>query len=190
MQPATTGSEQRLAEAQTRLNGLLQQRNELQLRAPSSGIVQFSRHIAVNHWLEPEQELFFIFEPGLSHVVSFVDEAQMYRVKDGAEAKFIAHDGVHGGLAARLISIDETAIEQLAYPELSSVNGGKIAVHAEGDGNRTVDAHYKLHAELTSPPKQIAGNILGTLHIETAPYAPMGSVWRATSALLLRESGF
>ena len=31
-------SEQRLVEAQSRLNGLLQQRNELQLRAPSSGI--------------------------------------------------------------------------------------------------------------------------------------------------------
>ena len=182
--------EQRLAEAQTRLNGLLQQRNELQLRAPSSGIVQFTRHLAVNHWLEPEQELFFIFEPGLSQVVSFVDEAQMHRVKDGAEAKFIAHDGVHGGFAARLISIDETATEQLAYPELSSINGGKIAVHAEGDGNRTVDAHYKLRAELISPPKQISANILGTLHIETAPYAPMGSLWMAASALLLRESGF
>ena len=183
-------SEQRLVEAQSRLNGLLQQRNELQLRAPSSGIVQFSRHLAINHWLEPEQELFFIFEPGLSQVVSFINESQMHRVKNGTEAKFIAHDGVNGGFAARLISIDETAIEQLAYPELSSINGGKIAVHVGDDANRTVDAHYKLRAELISPPKQISANILGTLHIETAPYAPMGSLWMAASALLLRESGF
>ena len=179
-----------MAEAQTHLDGLLQQRNELELRAPASGIVQFSRHLAEDHWLQPEQELFFIFEPGLRQIVSFVDEAQMHRVKDGAEAKFIAHDGVNGGFAARLISIDETAIEKLDYPELSSINSGEIAVHAQSDGSRTVDAHYKLRAELVSPPKQITANILGTLHIQTAPYAPMASLWRRSSALLLRESGF
>lgn len=182
--------EQRLAEAQSRLSGLMKRRNELQLRAPSSGIVQFSRHLAAGHWLEPEQELFFIFEPRLSHIVSFVDEAQMHRVTNGVAAKFIADDGIHGGFAARLIAIDETAIEQLAYPEMSSINGGTIAVHAEGDGNRTVDAHYKLHAELLTPPQQIGANIIGTLHIETAPYAPIGTLWRATGSVLLRESGF
>ena len=183
-------SEQRLAEAQSRLNGLLQRRNELQLRAPSSGIVQFTRHLAVGHWLEPEQELFFIFEPRQSQVVSFADEAQMHRVKNGAEAKFIAHDGIHGGFAARLTGIDDSAIEQLAYPELSSINGGAIAVHVEGAGDKTVDAHYKLRAELLNPPTQVSANIIGTLHIETAPYAPMANLWRATGALLLRESGF
>lgn len=182
--------EQRLAEAQSRLSGLLKRRNELKLRAPSSGIVQFSRHLAVGHWLEPAQQLFFVFEPRMSHVVSFVDEAQMHRVKAGAEARFIAHDGVHGRFATRLVGIDETAIEQLTYPELASTNGGVIAVHAEENGDQTVDAYYKLHAELLTVPETINANIIGTLHIETAPYAPMGSLWRATSALLLRESGF
>ena len=114
----------------------------------------------------------------------------MHRVKAGAEARFIAHDGVHGRFAARLVGIDETAIEQLTYPELASTNGGVIAVHAEENGDQTVDAYYKLHAELLTVPETINANIIGTLHIETAPYAPMGSLWRATSALLLRESGF
>ena len=48
-------SEQQLAEARSRLSGLLKRRDELRLVAPSSGIVQFSRHIAPGHWLEPDQ---------------------------------------------------------------------------------------------------------------------------------------
>ena len=182
--------EQRLAEAQSLLNGLYEQRNELQLRAPSTGIVQFSRHSAEGHWIEPEQELFFVFEPRLSQVVSFVDEAQMHRVRNGADATFIANDGVHGSFAARLFSVDETAIEELTYPELSSINGGPIAVRANNNRSRSVDAHYKLRAELVNPPNQVKSNITGTLHIKTEPYAPMTKLWRATSALILRESGF
>jgi putative peptide zinc metalloprotease protein len=183
-------SEQQLAEAQSRLSGLLKRRDELQLVAPSSGIVQFSRHIAPGHWLEPEQQLLFVFEPRLSHVVSFVEEARMHRVQNGAEARFVADDGIYDSVKVRLITIDETAIEDLAYPELSSINGGPIAVHTEQDGAKTVDAYYKLHAELLTIPNDITANVVGTLHIETAPYAPMANLWRATGALLLRESGF
>ncbi len=182
--------EQRLAEAQSRLRGLRKRRAAIQLRAPSSGRIQFTRHLAPDHWLEPKQELFFIYEPRQSQIVSFVAEAQMHRIQKDAEAKFIAEDGVRGGFAARLIGIDDTAIEQLAYPELASTHGGSIAVHAEGDGPRTVDAYYKLRAELLNPPNSIGSNIIGRLHIETAPYAPMGALGRAISALLLRESGF
>jgi putative peptide zinc metalloprotease protein len=182
--------EQRLAEAQSRLSGLRKRRAAIQLHAPSSGVVQFTRHLAPDHWLEPEQGLFFIYEPRQSQVVSFVAETQMHRIQKGAEVKFIADDGVHGKFAARLIAIEDTAIEQLAYPELTSTHGGAIAVHAEGNGTRTVDAYYKLRAELLHPPKQIRANIVGRLHIETAPYAPMGALGRAISALLLRESGF
>jgi hypothetical protein len=47
-----------------------------------------------------------------------------------------------------------------------------------------------LHAELLALPDDITANVIGTLHIETAPYAPMANLWRATGALLLRESGF
>jgi putative peptide zinc metalloprotease protein len=182
--------EQRLAEAQSRLSGLRKRRAAIQLHAPSSGVVQFTRHLAPDHWLEPEQGLFFIYEPRQSQVVSFVAENQMHRIQKGAEVKFIADDGVHGKFAARLITFEDTAIEQLAYPELTSTHGGVIAVHAEGNGTRTVDAYYKLRAELIHPPKQIGTNIVGRLHIETAPYAPMSALVRAISALLLRESGF
>ena len=66
----------------------------------------------------------------------------------------------------------------------------QFAVHTEQDGAKTVDAHYKLHAELLTIPDDITANVVGTLHIETAPYAPMANLWRATGALLLRESGF
>ena len=91
-------SEQQLAEAQSRLSGLLKRRGELELVAPSSGIVQFSRHIAPGHWVEPEQQLLFVFEPRFSHVVSFVEEARMHRVQNGAEAHFVADDGIYDGV--------------------------------------------------------------------------------------------
>ena len=55
--------------------------------------------------------------------------------------------------------------------------------------HKTVDAHYKLHAELLTIPDDITANVVGTLHIETAPYAPMANLCEPP-ARCCSESGF
>lgn len=185
-------SEQKLAEAQSLLRGLRKRKAELTLTAPSSGVLQFSRHLEADLWLAPQDQLFFVFEPDLAQIVSFIEEAQMHRIRTGADALFIADNGVHGRANARLSKIDGSAIEALGYPELASQNGGPIAVHPyqNGETARTVDAFYKAHADILETPGNMRSNITGTLHIETAYYAPMAALWRTVSAVLVRESGF
>lgn len=185
-------SEQKLAEAQTGLRGLRQRKAELNITAPSSGIIQFSRHLEAGLWIAPADQLFFIFEPGLTQVVAFIEEAQMHRISADAEALFIADNGVQGSIAARLTEVDGSAVEALGYPELASLHGGPIAVHLNDDNNatQTVDAYYKARATLSETPDTITSNITGQLHIETARYAPVTALWRTLSALLVRESGF
>ena len=183
-------AEQQLAEAQSKYEGLLKRKSELSIIAPSSGVVQFSRNLLPGHWVNPNEQLLFLFEPRLSQVVSFVKESDVYKLRKGATATFFPENGEIGKVSAQIIEIEQTAIETLVYPELASTYGGPIAVHLESEATKTVDAFYKVRARLNAAPDTVNSNITGTLKIETPLYAPFSNLWLSVSALLLRESGF
>jgi hypothetical protein len=50
--------------------------------------------------------------------------------------------------------------------------------------------YYKALARPASQGGIVNHNIVGELHIKTAPYAPLGALWNKVAALLVRESGF
>ena len=142
------------------------------------------------HWVNPNEQLLFLFEPRLSQVISFVKESDVHKLRQGARATFFPDNGEIGKVSAQIIEIEQTAIETLVYPELASTYGGPIAVHLESEATKTVDAFYKVRARLNAAPDTVNSNITGTLKIETPLYAPFSNLWLSVSALLLRESGF
>ena len=185
-------TEQKLAEMQSRLRALMARRAELTLRAPAAGYLQLSGPLTVGQWVQPSNQLFFIFDMQSPQIIAFIREEQMHRISPDSAASFIASDGVHAAMRAHIESIDETAVESVTYQEMSSENGGPIAVRRDKAGGtpRPEDAYYKALARPASQGGIVNHNIVGELHIKTAPYAPLGALWNKVAALLVRESGF
>ena len=185
-------TEQKLAEMQSRLKALKARRTELTLRAPAAGYLQLSRPLSVGQWVQPSDQLFFIFDRQSPQIVAFISEGQMHRISRDSAATFIANDGVHGALRAHIDAIEETAIESVTYHEMTSEHGGPIAVRQDAsDGApRPEEAYYKAIAHPISQGDTVNHNIVGELHIETSPYAPFDALWNGVAALLVRESGF
>jgi putative peptide zinc metalloprotease protein len=185
-------SEQKLAEAQSRLSALQDRLAALTLTAPQNGRVQLSSVLTKGQWLAAEDQLLFIFTPQSHRVIAYIHENQMHRIKAGSHAKFIANDGTTGMHHATLSGFDSTAVEQLSHAQLASLYGGPIAVMAETDSpqGKPESAHYKAYADLRDEDFNLASDVQGYLHIETPRFSPISNLWRTLSALLVRESGF
>jgi putative peptide zinc metalloprotease protein len=185
-------TEQKLGEMQSRLSALMARRAELTLRAPAAGYLQLSRPISVGQWVQPSEQLFFIFDKQRPQIVAFISEGQMHRISRDSAATFIANDGIHETLRAHIATIEETAIESVTYYEMTSEHGGPIAVRQDtSDGAlRPEEAYYKTLAHPIVQSDSVNHNIIGELHIETAAYAPFNALWNGIAALLVRESGF
>ena len=141
-------TEEKLAEAEGRLQGLLARQQSLILRAQATGKAQFSMPLRPGAWVSPGDQLMFIHRPQSRHVVAYLDEDHMHRVSVGAAAKFIAADGMSGSFAAAIVEIDGTAVEALPHLQLASAHGGDIAgVSETADAGFVPDrAYYKLRA--------------------------------------------
>lgn len=185
-------TEQKLGEMQSRLSALMARRAELTLRAPAAGYLQLSRPLSVEQWVQPSEQLFFIFDKQNPQIVAFISEEQMHRVRRNSTATFIANDGIHETLRAHIATIEETAIESVTYYEMTSEHDGPIAVRqdASNGASRPEEAYYKALAHPITQSDSVDHNIIGELHIETAAYAPFNALWNGIAALLVRESGF
>ena len=185
-------TEQKLGEMQSRLSALMARRAELTLRAPAAGYLQLSRPISVGQWVQPSEQLFFIFDKQRPQIVAFISERQMHRISRDSAATFIANDGIQEKLRAHIATIEETAIESVTYYEMTSEHGGPIAVRQDAsDGaSRPEEAYYKALAHPMTQDENVNHNIIGELHIETAAYAPYNALWNSIAALLVRESSF
>ena len=185
-------AEEKLAEAESRLQGLLARQQSLILRAQAAGKVQFSMPLRSGAWVSPGDQLMFIHRPETRHVVAYLDEEHMHRVSAGAATKFIAADGMSGSFAAAIVEIDGTAVEALPHLQLASAHGGEIAGASEpADAGFVPDrAYYKLRAAPVGVKTHVNASIVGRLHIDTDRFSPASKWIRDFSALILRESGF
>lgn len=185
-------TEERLAEAEGRLQGLLARRDSLTVRAQQGGKAQFSRPLQAGFWIAPQDELMFVHGPQAAHIIAYLDEDHMHRVALGARARFVADNGIDGSFDAELVDIGGTSVETLQHKQLASANGGDIAGTDAVDGAGFVPdrAYYKLKAQPLSDPADFATSLTGSLHIETQRFSPASSWMRDISALVLRESGF
>ena len=180
-------SEQKLVEVQSRLAGFNRRKAKLELRAPEAGTIQLTQHLSVGRWVLPSDQMFFIFGPQDAEVTAFVNETDIRLVSVGRAAKFIPNDGVSGTHRLRVSELETAAVEAINYGEITSKYGGPIAVESD---DKPKDAYYKGRAVIISDAPILTHNIAGTLYIDTEPFAPARRLWDASTALLVRESGF
>lgn len=190
LQDALVLTQQRV-ELQTRLQKLRERQERLTVRAPIRGIVSQMENLQAGQWVSENAPLMTLrSEQGL-RVMALVPAADLHRIKEGAEAAWISNLPGSPRLSLELTRIDQTALQQLMWPELASDYGGTVPARKDAHQQlRPEGAWYQL--ELVSikaqiaPTQQQAGQVL----IQAQAQTWLRHYWQLATAIWIRESGF
>lgn len=184
-----TVNETRLARYRQELDGLLEERRRLSLKAPYSGVVKdVLSGMNSGDWIDADTPLLRIVSKASTVVVGYVHEDDLWQLKPGQEGRFIPEDPLLAATSGRIKAIARAGSRELDIPYLSSVYGGAIPSDKDADGAiRPRSGRYLIEVSLERPLADRA--VPGTLHLEGAPESFAVSAWRRVLQVLVRESG-
>ena len=190
LQDALVLAQQKI-ELQTKLESLRQRQERLTLRAPIKGVVSQMDALQVGQWVSEHAPLMTLRSAQGLRVMALVPSENLHRLEEGTRATWVSNLPGSPSLELKLTRIDQTAIQQLPWPELASEYGGPVPVRK--------DAHQQLHPEgawyqlelvstsdQIAPTQQQAGQVL----IEGTRESLLGRYLRHAAAIWIRESGF
>lgn len=183
--------EQRLAEAVAEYRGLSAQRERLLLRAPHAGSVRdLLPNMTVGRWLSTRDALARVVEDG-ARLRGYLAEAELWRVKPGANGRFIADDPMHPALAVQLNEIDTNGVAYVDQEALTSDHHGPIAVRRDQQQRaEPVQAQYGVRLSVSTTASTPTQPLRGVVVLQGSGESLLGVAWRRVAALGVRESGF
>ncbi|MBF0134778.1 MAG: HlyD family efflux transporter periplasmic adaptor subunit [Magnetococcus sp. DMHC-1] len=179
----------RLAEQQ----GLLRQREQLTLTAPTDGLVVHRlEHLHPGDWIGMTEPLLELANFQRWVIEAYVEETRRDLVLFGGEGEFFPEMGDLPTLRARVTRIESTNTKQLHHPWLGSHLGGEIPAKANAQGEAIpLTALYLVQLEPYLTPAHGMLHILrGTVHLTGQPLSILDSMYRSARSLVIRESGF
>jgi putative peptide zinc metalloprotease protein len=109
-------------------------RAKLVLRAPIAGkVVDIGTDMHPGRWLGGAEVAARIVTPGRYDVQAYAAQDDIWRLENGAEARFVPDDPAQASRPAKLIEAANSAAQRIDLPVLASVNGGPIAVATQGE---------------------------------------------------------
>lgn len=183
-------TQQRMA-LQTRLQSLRQREERLTVKAPIQGVVSQMETLQPGQWVSDNAPLMTLrSEQGL-RVMALVPSANLHRIQEGASATWISDLPASPRINLKLTRIDQTAVQQLMWPELASEFGGPVPTRKDAQKQLHPEgAWYQVELISSStqlgPAQQQAGQIL----IQAKSESWLGRYWRLAAAIWIKESGF
>jgi putative peptide zinc metalloprotease protein len=121
--------ERQLKGAREALAGTESRRAKLVLRAPIAGVVvDVDTDIHPGRWLGGAEVVARIVTPGRYDVQAYAAQDDIWRLDNGASARFVPDDPAQASRAAKLVEAANSAAQNIDLPVLASTNGGPIAV--------------------------------------------------------------
>ena len=180
-----------LAAFTEKLQGLTQEREELQIRAPITG-----RIVELNPALEPgrtvnSKELIALVSGETSFVArGFIGESEIWRLGPGAAGKVIPESIARATYNVAVREISPSGAPSLDIPDLASTYGGKIAVQPDVQHRLVpVDAQYAVTFAVENSGVRPEVRFRGVAHIKGAAESFAAGLWRQTIKVLIREGG-
>ena len=116
------------------LAGTEVRRAKLILRAPIAGkVVDITPDMHSGRWLGGAEVVARIVTPGRYDVQAYAAQGDVWRLENGASARFVPDDPAQGSRVAKLVETANSAAQRIDLPVLASINGGPIAVASQGD---------------------------------------------------------
>ncbi|TWB20405.1 putative peptide zinc metalloprotease protein [Nitrospirillum amazonense] len=182
---------QELETAQAELRGLEAEKAKLTVTAPFAGIMaEVAEPLSPGEWLPAKERLGLLLDPAHPMIEAYVREADLHRVALGDRGRFRPDQTVTSAVDGRIQDIDDTSTRVLSRRYLASTYGGDIA--AREDSQHQLVPEESLYRVLIAPAKDTAPASLerGRVTLEGVRESLLGSLWRRTVAILLREGSF
>ncbi len=170
------------------------EKDKLTIRAPFAGKVSaLEKGLIKDRWLGLDEYLGELVEAKDPRIVAYVPEAELHRISVGNTVRFYPEDRDASPLKAKIIKIDSVSSEQLYAPYQASVYGGDIPVAekpTEEKKYELTESMYRVFIKPSAkmPPMQHITRGIALIQGQRESY--MYRIWRAVSAVLVRESGF
>lgn len=181
-----------VAEAQTELQSVAEEKDRLEVRASGPGIVRDLRSdLVAGRWIGSRELMMRIVSPGAASIEAFVTDAQIESVEVGQLVRFIPEVAGMPAVAGKVLSIDKTANKQVSRTLLAAPYGGSIpAVIDKRTGVIAQNAIYRvvIRPETTFKPDDFM--VRGTVRVKTDLKLVTQNFLYRLASILIRESGF
>ena len=120
----------------------------------------------------------------------YLREDDVWRVKAGANGRFVPDAPMASTVAVRLRDVAITGSKNLSILSLTSEYSGSISVERNGDDELVPSsAQYLAKFDLVSDGVVHSALTRGVIHLEGKPESILARFWRRGLAVLVRESG-
>jgi putative peptide zinc metalloprotease protein len=185
--------ERQLATERAGMSGVAARRERLVLRAPDTGIVtDLEPGIHAGRWLGGAEVIARVVKPGEFDVQAYLEEDTIWRLRPGAEGRFVPDDPALPSRPARLVERGTAAMQYLDQPVLGSVNGGPLAVDQDMQKRlRPRTALYRARFLVPVegvPERHLLQPVPGQIVIDAAPESLLSLFARRFSRVFRREA--
>ncbi|WP_052810756.1 biotin/lipoyl-binding protein [Variovorax paradoxus] len=180
---------------QENLSGLAKRRALLQVKAPFAGTAaDFDAELHASRWITGKQLLARVVdERGAQDLRGYVEGQHAWRLRDGAEGRFVPDDPRQASFKVALVGMSAVAAEEIDSVYLQSVNGGPIAVNVTDKGKAVPNlSQYPVlmrpldNAREDAHVQQI---VRGVVTMDARGESLFAKVARQVLRVLARESG-
>ena len=182
-----------LQESRSKLNGLLEKKNELFIRAPISGtIYDLEESLHPGRWINKKLPIVTIADPARVSFDGVVSESELSRIRLMASAKFIPDNPELEAVWGYVGEIENANLQMLDMDELASIYGGQVPVQLDQSQKLVPDKSiYRVRFDMSLVEDvQAEQEIRGVVHVEGAPESYIQRVYKLIVSVFVRESGF
>lgn len=182
-----------LQESRSKLNGLLEKKNELLIRAPVSGtIYDLEESLHPGRWINEKLPIVTIADPARVSFDGVVSESELSRISLMASAKFIPDNPELEAVWGYVSEIENANLQMLNMDELASIYGGKVPVQLDQSQKLVPDKSiYRVRFDMSLlEDAQAEQEIRGVVHVKGAPESYIQRVYKLIVSVFVRESGF
>ncbi|MES9882186.1 MAG: HlyD family efflux transporter periplasmic adaptor subunit [Sedimenticola sp.] len=175
------------------LSGLLEELDQLEIRAPFSGWIsepmEFEKE---GQWLAANMPIIQITGEGQPVIEGYLPEEALSRVPIGSSARFYPDIAEISPIDCRLVAVDGTSAKILEQRLLAKRHGGLIATRdAEKQTLAPTSPHYRILLDPLIATKNQQQQVLrGVVVVQGHAQSMARRVWRLIQSVVIRESGF
>ena len=180
---------ERLGEQLAETRGIRDEVGRLQVNAEFDGIwLDVDPTLHAGTWISAKNPIGILVDPKHWVVDVYVEQAQVERIRIGAQASFRPLKRFFG-IDAKVVDIDTTRSNRLSHIMLDAKHGGPIATQAGERSAVPQEALYRVRLALAEP-LPATQETRGRASIEGTRKSLLWSGIKSSIALLIRESGF
>jgi putative peptide zinc metalloprotease protein len=173
-----------------KLEGLIKEQAELDLRAPDDGIIaELNPNLGPGQWIAAKEQIALLRGTDRILITGYVAETDLWRIEVGASGRFIPDMLQAPSAPATLQSIAVSGSTQIDPPELASSFGGRIEAFPDNRQRLIpVTAHYLVTLTATLPTAAPAMRLRGVVNVQGTAESFFAATWRRVLKVFVRES--